>query len=379
MNLRIAVATETQVNSSAQGDRGANAPSFYLPTLDGLRFLAFLLVLIHHLPRSPVPVLGYLHDQGWVGVHIFFALSAYLLARILVLEWKTRGDLSIWRFYARRCLRLWPLYYIFCTAILLYVIVSDSLLPGHTGRYLGLMSFVDNIVSGLTWYNPIPWTAHLWTISLEEQFYLIFPLLLLVSLRYPRLRAPLLIGTWVVFIAVRTVCVIFSVAHPFIWTSLFSADALLFGTAIGVSGWKPAGTASVRALTCAGAIGGLLCGGVFPGPDVTGAHQVFIYALIAGGAVLLLIMSIHDPLMRFLAVRPLPYLGKISYGLYVFHFLGIALGNALLGYFGVGNWWLRSAAGFLFTLALAGASYRLIERPFLTLKLKHEAVHTRPV
>lgn len=370
---------ETQVSKSMQGDSGANAPSFYLPTLDGLRFLAFLLVFIHHLPRSPVPVLAFLHDQGWMGVHIFFALSAYLLTRILMLEWKARGDVSIRRFYARRCLRLWPLYYFFCTAVFLYVIVSGSWMAGYTGRYLGLISFVDNIVSGLTWYNPLPWTAQLWTVSLEEQFYLAFPLVLLVLLKTPRLLAPLLVATWVAFIAIRAVCVFFSAAHPLIWTSLFSADALLFGTALGVSGWKPAGTVSMRVLIFTGAISGLFCGGVLPQPDVTGVHQIFIYAFVAGGAVLLLIMSIYDPFMRFLAVRPLPYLGKISYGLYVFHFLGIALGNALLGYFHIGSWWLRSATAFIITLALADAAYRLIERPFLNLKLKYEAVHSRPV
>lgn len=83
--------------------------------------------------------------------------------------------------------------------------------------------------------------------------------------------------------------------------------------------------------------------------------------------------------MRFLAIMPLPYLGKTSYGLYVFYFPGIALGNALLGYFDVGSWWFLSAAGFLFTLVLVGASYRLIVLHFLTLKLKYEAALSRAV
>jgi peptidoglycan/LPS O-acetylase OafA/YrhL len=129
-------------------------------------------------------------------------------------------------------------------------------------------------------------------------------------------------------------------------------------------------------LICAGAISGLLCGAILPPLDVTGPHQVIIYALVANGATLLLSMSVHDQLMRFLAVRPLPYLGKISCGLYVFHFLDIALGNALLAHFDFGSWWFRSAAAFIFTLALAGASYRFIERPFLNLKLKYETVHS---
>ena len=70
-------------------------PALYFPALDGLRFFAFLLVFVHHLPRTSVPILALLHDQGWVGVHIFLLLSAYLLTTILRAERAANGKISV--------------------------------------------------------------------------------------------------------------------------------------------------------------------------------------------------------------------------------------------------------------------------------------------
>jgi peptidoglycan/LPS O-acetylase OafA/YrhL len=354
-------------------------PSIYFPTLDGLRFFAFLLVFIHHLPRSSIPMLGFLHDQGWVGVHIFFALSAYLLTKILLLECEACGNVSIRKFYLRRCLRLWPLYFVFCTAVYIYVIVSGTWMAGYTGRYIGLIGFVDNVVSGLTWYNPLPWTAHLWTVSVEEQFYLAFPLFLALSMRNPQLLVVRLIAVWGVFIGIRAVCVSFKAAHPLIWTSLFSADALLLGTALGTLNWKPKLSIYTRGVLFVGAISGCFIGGFCPKPDQIGVHQIFIYAVVAIGSALLLVLVIYDPLMSFLAAGPLRYMGKISYGLYVFHFLGIHMAEAFQRHLSIDSWWFHSMAALTITVALASASYRLIEKPFLSFKLKYEAVRNRPI
>jgi len=354
----------------------ADRPSIYFPTLDGLRFFAFFLVFIHHLPRSPVPILGFLHDQGWVGVHIFFALSAYLLTRILLLEKETSGRVSIRRFYGRRCLRLWPLYFLFCTGAALYALAAGSWRADYAGRYFGLIAFVDNIVSGLTWYNPIPWTSHLWTVSVEEQFYLVFPFLFVLGRKGSGRLLGWLAALWGLFIGIRVVCVLCQAGHPFIWTSLFSADALLLGTALAALRWQPSAAVSARLFLVLGAIAGCFGAGLFPALDVTGAHQVFLYALVAVGAGLLLLAALHEPGLGFLSIRPLRYLGKISYGLYVFHFLSIHLAGS---WWPSGSWWLHAGAALVVTVALAAASYALIEKHFLALKMKYEAVLTRPV
>src|SRR5690348_17164601 len=83
--------------------------SLYFPTLDGLRFFAFALVLLNHLPAPKRVFLESLVHNGWVGVPIFLTLSAYLLTAILVTEYQQAGQVSVSRFYIRRLLRIWPL------------------------------------------------------------------------------------------------------------------------------------------------------------------------------------------------------------------------------------------------------------------------------
>jgi len=351
----------------------------YFPTLDGLRFFAFLLVFIHHLPRSEVPILGFLHDQGWVGVHIFLALSAYLLTAILSLEYASSGNISVWKFYLRRGLRIWPLYYIFCIVAFVSVLIWLPWDTKYLLRFGGLVVFSDNILSGLSGYNPLPFTPHLWTISLEEQFYLVLPFLLRSWLRDHRTLVTRLLVVWGVFLSVRLLCVLLRAPHPLIWTSVFSADSLLIGTALGAIRWRPTSTHFTRTLIIMGGMAGIFSGGLLPKLDEVGLHQVLIYSSVAIGAALLLVAALHEPLLTFLGSKPLRYLGKISYGLYVFHFFGISLGMKLQARAGTANWLFLAIASLVVTVLLSVFSYELLEKRFLQLKRRFETIHTRPV
>ena len=349
----------------------------YFPTLDGLRLCAFLLVLVHHLPRSTQPVLGFLHDCGWVGVSVFLTLSAYLLTAILCAEYAATGGVSALKFYVRRGLRIWPLYYAYLLMVGVFVCVRLPLNGNDAFRFAGLTFFIDNIVSGLRGYNPLPFTAHLWTVALEEQFYLILPFVLSVWLRNRRAAVIKIALVWVVFIVARAACVLLGVPHPFIWTSVISGDTMLIGIALALSGWKPPPGNGWRLLCVAGALLGIFSVGFMPPISEIGPHQVLMYATVAIGTGFLCVVALHEPAFAVLGARQVRYLGKISYGLYVFHFIGIALGHAILRRLGGSSWFAHAATSLACTVVLAALSYQFLEKPFLKLKVRFETVRTR--
>ncbi|MCU1291495.1 MAG: hypothetical protein JWP08_345 [Bryobacterales bacterium] len=357
--------------------------TLYFPALDGLRFFAFLLVFVHHLPSPANPVLHVLHEHGWIGVHLFLFLSAYLLTSILQAERSATGTISIYNFYVRRALRIWPLYFSFCFGVLVYQLLLHSERGVDWPGFAGLMFFADNILAGLRGYNHLPFAAHLWTISLEEQFYLVLPFLLAGFLGSSRSLLRGILGCWLVFIAVRTVEVLLEARHPLLWTSVFSADALLLGTLLGGVPLRYPERPVARTALVVGGTGALFSAALMPPIQVPGAHQIVVYSFIAIGAAAVTMAALHEPLLGFLKVRPFRYLGKISYGLYVFHLVGIAIGTKVTQTL-IGNppasatWWLTAVVSLAVTIALGTLSYQFFERSFLRLKRNFEAIRSRP-
>jgi len=160
---------------------------FYQPELDGLRFYAFLGVFIcHTLPfdgafyrrfHLPVPWLwGAIAKSGAAGVDLFFALSAFLITSILLREREETGGISLRRFYLRRILRIWPLYFLLIAVgvVLAHTMAKQSLPWYYVAGYL---LFVGNWVHAV-FGRPESICSPLWTVSIEEQFYLIWPLLM---------------------------------------------------------------------------------------------------------------------------------------------------------------------------------------------------------
>lgn len=104
-----------------------NKVGVYYPELDALRFLAFLLVLLHHAPYTEkIPIWVILHNYGWIGVDLFLCLSAYLFTKLLYVEYQEKGNINIGFFYLRRMLRIWPLYFFFLGVMLAYSIFVDG-------------------------------------------------------------------------------------------------------------------------------------------------------------------------------------------------------------------------------------------------------------
>jgi len=152
---------------------------FYLPAVDILRFLAFFAVFSFHF--SPLPVYRWqpsiarsIVSAGQFGVDLFFALSAYLITRLLLSERATSGELHIGSFYARRILRIWPLYFFFlCLAALLsYWRFLPGAFETRPIYFITFFAFVGNFTCSYLGY-PQFFLAPLWSISVEEQFYLL--------------------------------------------------------------------------------------------------------------------------------------------------------------------------------------------------------------
>lgn len=382
-------------------DRSATGQRrFYRPELDVLRFFAFLSVFLHHgLPGiDPSHYSGKLatvakafviaKQAGSFGVCLFFALSAYLITELLLREQQGTGAIHVRFFYVRRMLRIWPLYFTFLAA----GVVLGWAVPAYrigAGRLLAFLLLSGN------WYaatagcgaNPI---APLWSISVEEQFYLIWPSIAKLG------RATLWRVSW---------CILFLSCCATIWTShtrmnasraiwansivqfqFFAVGALL---ALALSGRAPRFRKWQRVgLIFSGLLSWLVAQAVFRVKDDAASSSFMLpwgYVCIAAGCVLLL--------LGFLGIaqaipKPLIYLGKISYGLYVFHLLCLDLawklgmhGIARLGEVGSSLAAVRlvliEITAMALTIGFASLSYRYLERPCLSAKERFTFVRSR--
>jgi peptidoglycan/LPS O-acetylase OafA/YrhL len=360
-----------------------------MPSLDGLRGVAIGGVLAAHflnawpgqapLDRAVLAGLG----LGWAGVDLFFVLSGFLITGILV---DTLGRRGWWgTFLARRALRIFPLYFLALALFGLFGPAAGLIDPWTFGRwgwwywtYLGNWAFAARQV--------IPPLSHFWSLAVEEQFYLCWPAVVLVArgrrlawtagalvLAGPALRALVVHATdWPVGSAYRVT--------PGRLDEL--ALGALLAVALREAAWRPWVRRAWPAALVAGAAG-FLALGLALGPFDMHREPLEIWShsllglgfagLVAGAVVG---EGTPAPLQRLLAWRPLPWLGRYSYGLYVVHYFvhltalrwlrstptGAALLADRLGYA------LYAAAGAGVSLALAWASWHLVERRFLALK-----------
>ncbi len=160
----------------------------YLPSLDGFRGFSILIVLIAHLDYTyKNKVVFFLFEGGNLGVAFFFVISGFLITTLLLKERLNTGRISLRRFYIRRFLRIFPVAYLFLFTLLLLNYFFHLYIPGlafiGAALYLTNFSFIPFI-----WY-----TAHFWSLAVEEQYYLLFPSLLKINLRFFCIFIPVLI------------------------------------------------------------------------------------------------------------------------------------------------------------------------------------------
>jgi len=337
-----------------------------VPALDGIRGIAMILVLIHH-QLIPLSLKG-----GFLGVDLFFVLSGFLITGLLLKEFDATNSISLMNFYARRALRLAPAFLIYLIAAL---IVTYKQHPEEFAREIKLVGlslvYLTNWRMALGWDYSLDPTAIIWSLSIEEQFYLVWPplLFLLLSCRVKHSHIGVALGLIVVAVAIHRATLWSNGAelNRMYYGTDTRADALFVGClcAFVAQHRLPAKLKSTLRILGLGAVAFL----VYLISTVSFTGQFLYrggYTLIAL-ATGLLIWSVNDSdqtwLARLLTFYPFRWFGLISYSLYLWHWL--LLRNVSF-YYVAGEW--DSWAKFVAAIAIAATSFYLIENRINRLK-----------
>jgi peptidoglycan/LPS O-acetylase OafA/YrhL len=377
--------------SEGTGANPGNTPRrYYRPELDVLRFFAFFLVFLSHTvpgdeafwaqtPLSGVAaywIVG-LAAGGAFGVDLFFALSSFLITTLLLREREAGGTVDVTAFYMRRILRIWPLYFVFLlvvTPLMSYVLADESMPLKYTAAFLLLAGNWACVF----WGYPHSVATPLWSVSMEEQFYLVWPW---IVRRWAVNLVGVAFGLLAVSFIVRVFLVMEGVVHPQIWcNTLARMDPIACGALLAVMAQRRevllSGVArgsllvlAVVALAVAGRYG-----------DFTGVESLVTFPAVTAACVALILATLGS---RFLAARSAApqvfvYLGRISYGLYVFHLMFVVLFDVTATHDPVDRV-TRIGGTLAATIAAAALSYHFLERPFLRRKERFAHVQSRPV
>ena len=355
----------------------APIPAFslgYRPALDGLRAVSILAVLSRHS--------GWL-SGGYLGVDVFFALSGFLITALLTEEYGLTGMIKLRLFYARRALRLLPALAV-CVVICEIVLLTTA--PPEFGplalqQGAAVMFYVANWAP--IWGLPMGVFSHAWSLAIEEQFYLVWPIILIVLLRGIQHR---LLLTAVVSAAAGVACMwrlaLTQPGTPLIrlYAGLDThADSLLLGCAAGLlmSSGRLSTTNGVArgAIRIGGVIGAIALALLFIKSTFPGGYVLHQASVLTALASVLVIVDLCVPgswLAHGLERPPLVGIGRISYAAYLWHFPIFFLLGALSMSDEVRP--LKTVlAAWASTLTVAFASYVIVERPALAVKRRYSA------
>ena len=326
------------------------------PVLDGLRGVAILLVMLMHTG---------LLAKGWIGVDVFFGLSGFLITTLLYEEWDRTGEISLRRFYERRARRLLPALALLVGAVALLYIVLHPFTGWTLGpRVLTTLLFANNWVATFNHPAATGVLSPTWSLAMEDQFYLLWPGLLMLMLRR-RMRPGAVLGVLAVTI-VALVAVVPSLervipSYDLYYSPPDRAAELLIGCAAAII-WRHRFVP--RALTwpttpwiLTAAFVALLLTGQVP--------NVWVYmgaVLLAVPVMLHLIMRERSLLARLIGCRFLRYVGRISYGLYLSNLL---VHNLLVHYLPGCSIGVYAALTFAGAFLAAAASWHLLEARIL--------------
>lgn len=357
----------------------------YFPNLNSLRFFAALLVIIHHIEQYK-EVLGlpnYFHNHSIqlmskIGVTLFFVLSGFLITYLLLFEQKERGNIQIKYFYIRRILRIWPLYYfIIFLAFFIFPHINFMHLPGHDGSHfmVKLLFFVfmmPNVIHAMG--AGLAFGTQTWSIGAEEQFYLIWPwfiklfknkllIVICVIVAYAGLRY--------LFDLLFYKHVIFAYLYR-IWY-LFPIDNMAFGGLFAViyfNNYKKL-LALLYSKLLQILIWILIIAMIISGKSLGYFHHQ-IYSLLFG--ILILNLATNSNSIVNFRIKIIDYLGKISYGLYMYHSIFIFVSIKLLASFGWSNNILIYFLSFVLSIGISILSYEYFEKRFISKKSKYSTI-----
>ena len=323
---------------------------------------------------------------GQLGVTLFFVLSGFLITYLLLAEKEKLGQIKFGAFYLRRALRIWPLYYVvlmlglfvFPHISFFYFPKLTPLVTGQLATKTALYAFMlPNVAKEL--YPAVPYLSQAWSIGVEEQFYIIWPILVHFSRRYFRnflllAGAVYVVGqlSWFLTAPSRQLLPINELT-TFVKNFLFffRIQSMAIGGIFALvlfREWMPI----IKPLTSKAVQAGLwvllpvMVGSGVTVPYIT--HE--LYSVLFG--VLILNLALTDTSIVNLRAPILDYLGRVSYGLYMLHPVAIVIGLKLVNTMFNVNSTAHHAATYvgavLLSIGLAAASYHFLEKPFLTLK-----------
>lgn len=392
---------EISKNSDAPAplDGKADTRRFYRPELDTLRFFAFFGVFVFHilphdpdsylskhlLPASVVPYVCAISGAGAFGVDLFFALSAYLITILLIREEEVRGAIDVRAFYVRRILRIWPLYFFFIAvaAVVSYRVSTQHLGWHYVAAYLLLAGNWMYVWKGM----PHSIATPLWSVSIEEQFYLAWPIALR---RLSRRQLVFAVLCLLLLANLARVFVVYShgLGAAVEYNTFTRLDAIALGILVAYFLGSEVPALSLPARVALASVSLLTWFLVAGHTDLNAQTELApvlgtllgrpLVALAAAG---MLVAMIGAPAAgaRAFTHRWLTYLGRISYGLYVYHPAGLLAASRLFRTNSVKSFALYAATGFAFTVLFSSLSYRFLESPFLRLKERFSVVRSRPV
>lgn len=347
----------------AENPQGKSA---YIPSLDGLRAVAFLIVFLSHAGLGEVV-------PGGFGVTIFFFISGYLITTLLRREYENQRSISLKYFYIRRMLRIWPAFYLvlFVGAALtqLHVLEGEIVLPAFLSQCLHFANYYS-IYFGSNKGQTVG-SGIYWSLAVEEHFYLAFPLIYIVMLKMqvtPRNQMFILLGLCLTGLLWRSLLVFgfgVSVERTY-YASDTRFDSLLFGCALAVYGNPALDSSSlsernIKYVSFPIGVCLILFSLLYRNPEF---RETFRYTVQGMGLSQIFVAAIRFPnwgVFKLLNWKWVRFIGLISYSLYLVHLTVI---KSLGTYWPTAQGVLLGTCSLIVSFVLAYFIYETIEKPF---------------
>lgn len=380
-----------------------NKEKIHFKGINGLRFFSASAVILSHIELIKM-AFGYSHFWnhpfffylGGIGVYFFFVLSGFLISYLLLKEFEQTQTISVKNFYIRRMLRIWPLYY-------LIVIVGFFILPHFSQIKINYLenSFRSHYYSMLILYllmlpnfatalfGHVPHIGHLWTIGVEEQFYILWPLVIknIMKRKINFIKVILMLISIIIIVkAIVLGIYIFNNHHPTLipikeFLAGFKIECMAIGSIGAYLYWSKNPILNIFYKSSIHVLSWLFIPIlIFYTPSWLQDGNHIIYSILF--VIIILNVSTNPNSFIKLENTVFNFLGKISYGIYMYHFMIIPVVLVLLKYVGIdinsiyGNVLLYSLV-FIFTIFIATLSYLVFENKFLTLKEKFAVVYSK--
>lgn len=335
----------------------------FVPSLNGLRAVSILIVFLSHTISSKV-------FPGGFGVRVFFLISGFLIARLLYAEWKASSSIDLTGFYIRRFLRLYPVVIVYCAVVLFIYTLRDpdkivwqeplSALLYYANYYYGHLSQIGHTGGTMPF-------AIFWSLSVEEHFYFIFPILFVLLRADPRRMTAACMAILIICVSLRLAMATarpeLLSTHVFYYETQYQLDSIAFGVLLASLCEYAEGQAFLRRLLAPTAIG-IALAFVLIGFAIRDEffRETLRYTLLSAAILVatvnVLFSASLSNIQTLLNISIMDWIGRLSYSIYVWHYAARSMLSV-----NSGKWWQDFILWCVVTLIASVASYYCIERP----------------